>query len=66
MYELTALLPIIIPIVVLQLGLAIAAVVSILRRRTFRVGSRGVWLPVVIVIGIIGPVLYFILGRGDE
>ena len=64
--EIMDMLIFLIPIALLQFGLMIAAVIHILRSKTYRVGSRPVWLVVSIIIGIIGPVLYFVIGKGDE
>ena len=60
------LLPILIPLAVLQMGLMIAALVSILRRSSYRNGNRVLWILVVLLVSTIGPIVYFILGRGDE
>lgn len=64
--QLVQYLPVLIPLAVIQLGLMAAAVIHILRHDSYRVGSRGLWLVVSIFINIIGPVLYFAIGRGDE
>ena len=64
--EVVQLLPLIIPLLVIQLGLLIAALIHILRHDTYKTGNRVVWIIVVICINLIGPVLYFILGRSDE
>jgi len=64
--EIMDMLIFLIPIVLLQFGLMIAAVVHILKSKTYRVGSRPVWLLIAILVGIIGPVLYFVIGKGDE
>lgn len=58
-------LPLLIPIIVLQLGLTIAAIVHILRHKTYRIGNRTIWI-LVSFIQIIGPIAYFVFGRGDE
>jgi len=63
---LISLLPILIPLAVIQLGLMIAALVHILRHDTYKTGSRTLWLVLCICINIIGPILYFALGRSDE
>ena len=63
--QLIALLPFIIPLAIIQYGLLIAALVHIFRHKTYRVGNRVIWV-LVSLISIIGPVLYFIIGRGDE
>ena len=55
-----------IPLFVVQLGLAIAALPHILRHDTYKTGSRPLWIVICLLINIIGPVLYFAIGRGDE
>lgn len=57
-------LPFLIPLVALQLGLMIAALVSVFRQKTYRRGNRVLWV-IVSFISIIGPVLYFTIGKGD-
>jgi hypothetical protein len=59
-------LPFLIPIAVLQLALMIFALVHVLRHDHYKHGNRVLWIIVVIVVGIIGPILYFSLGRSDE
>jgi uncharacterized membrane protein YsdA (DUF1294 family) len=59
-------LPFLIPIILIQFGLLIAALVHILRHKTYKAGNRTLWIVLVIVINIIGPILYFIIGKGDE
>jgi hypothetical protein len=59
-------IPFLIPLVIIQLGLMVAAVIHILRHKTYRVGNRAIWLVVSILVNFIGPVLYFAIGRGDE
>ena len=60
------LMPILIPLLVIQLALLIAALVHILKHDTYRSGNRVLWIIIVVCVNIIGPVLYFILGRSDE
>ncbi len=64
--QLNQYLPFLIPLIMLQIGLMIATVVHILRHNTYRIGNRAVWLIVGVFISIIGPVLYFSIGKGDE
>jgi hypothetical protein len=59
-------IPFLIPLAIVQLGLMIAAVIHILRHETFRFGNRGLWLAISILLSVIGPVLYFTIGKGDE
>lgn len=59
-------LPFFIPIALIQLGLLIAALVHILRHKTYKAGNRVLWIVIVLVLNIIGPILYFVIGKGDE
>ena len=60
------LLPLIIPLVLIQFGLVIAALIHILRHETYKQGNRVFWVVAVFCLSIIGPVLYFIIGRDDS
>jgi len=55
-----------IPLAIIQLALFIAALVHILRHDTYKTGNRVIWIIVCLLANIIGPILYFIIGRGDE
>jgi hypothetical protein len=56
-----------IPIVVIQLGLMIAALVDLERdERRVRGGSKLVWAIVIVFVNILGPILYFIAGREES
>lgn len=59
-------LPVLIPLALIELGLMIAALIHILTHPQYRFGNRVIWIIVVICVNIIGPILYFILGRSDE
>ena len=56
-----------IPIIVIQLGLMIAALVDLERdERRVRGGSKLVWAVVIVFVNILGPILYFIAGREES
>jgi hypothetical protein len=55
-----------IPLGVIELGLAVVAIVDWAKRKTVRGLPRWGWFLVIIVLGIIGPTLYLTLGRGEE
>ena len=59
-------LPIFIPLVLLELILVIAAVRHVLKHPHYRFGNRAVWLLIVILIQIIGPVIYLEKRRINE
>jgi hypothetical protein len=59
-------LPFIIPILIVQYGLMIAALVHILRHKNYRIGNRVIWIVISVVVNTIGPILYFTIGKGEE
>lgn len=59
-------LPIIIPLVVVELVLLIVTLRHILTHNTYKRGNRAIWLIVAIVgMEFIGPILYFVFGKED-
>jgi len=55
-----------IPIVVIQLGLMIAALYDLEREdRRVRGGSKLVWGFVIVFVNVVGPILYFVAGRDE-
>ncbi len=63
--ELNRVLPLIIPLLVIQLGLMIVALLDLARREHTR-GPKWVWAIIIIVGELIGPLAYFLFGRSDE
>ena len=64
--QIIELLPFLIPLVVVELSLAIIALVHVLRHPNYKFGNKIMWAVIVLCIQFIGPVIYFTLGRGDE
>ena len=59
------LLPILIPLAILQFGLLAAALIHIFKHPRYKTGNRTLWV-LVSFISFIGPVLYFTVGKGEE
>lgn len=59
-------LPFIIPLLIIQIILIIVSLSHILKHKNYKCGTRLIWILVVIFINLIGPVLYFIIGRDDN
>lgn len=59
-------LPIFIPIIILELALMITALIHVLRHSHYRFGNKVLWIIIVVVFQIIGPIVYFAFGRGDD
>ena len=63
--QLKEFLPFLIPLFILQLSLMGGAVYHILTHKTYKRGSRPLWLMLSILVNFIGPILYFVLGKED-
>lgn len=59
-------LPLIIPIVILEWTLAIVALVHVIKNPHYRFGNMIMWIVIVLFIQIIGPIVYFLFGRGKQ
>jgi hypothetical protein len=59
------LLPILLPLIIIELGLTIAALIHIFTHKKYRFGNRILWV-ILSFVQIIGPIVYFIFGRSDE
>lgn len=57
-------IPLLIPIVLLELGLMVAALIDIVKREKTK-GPKWVWIVVAVALNIIGPIVYFIFGRDE-
>lgn len=66
MNEIIEYLPFIIPIFIVELGLMAVALVHLLKHKRFRFGNQIMWILIVVFLQIIGPILYFTIGRGEE
>ncbi len=66
MENITNYLPFLIPLLILQLGLALTALVHVIRHPQYRFGNRPLWIVIVLLFSIIGPVVYFAWGRGEQ
>ncbi|MCJ7706163.1 MAG: PLD nuclease N-terminal domain-containing protein [Anaerolineales bacterium] len=62
--ELVRLIPLLAPLLVIQLALMIAALVDWARRERTR-GPKWIWLPVIVLVSMIGPLIYFFIGREE-
>jgi len=64
--DLSKLIPLLVPIIILQLGLQIYALVDLSRQPRVRWGSKWIWVAIIIVLEILGPVVYFLFARKEE
>lgn len=59
-------LPVLLPVMIAELVLAITALVHVLRHPHYKFGNKWIWIPIVLFIQFIGPIVYFMFGRGEE
>lgn len=58
-------IPFLIPILLLQLALITVALVDLFRRPSTN-GPKWLWVPIIVLINFIGPIIYFLVGRKEE
>lgn len=58
-------LPFLIPLVIIQLGFQVAALVHLLKNPNYRFGNKTFWILVVVLGQLVGPIIYFIFGREE-
>ena len=59
-------LPFLIPLIIIEWILAITALIHVLRHPHYKFGNKPVWIVDVLFVQIIGPIVYFVFGRGEE
>ena len=66
MNNLNEILPFLIPLIIIELILLIVTLRHILTHTNYKYGNRTIWLLVTIIgMNLIGPVLYFLLGKEE-
>jgi hypothetical protein len=63
--QLIDLLPLLIPILLIELGLMIAALVDLIKRPETR-GPKWLWIVVIVFVNLIGPIIYFLVAREES
>ena len=64
MEQFQQILPFLIPILLLQLGLMAVALIDLARRERTR-GPKWAWVLIIVCVNLIGPIIYFVLGREE-
>ena len=60
------LLPLLIPLMVLQLALMIIAIVDLVKRERVTGDNKVVWALVIVLVNIFGPIIYLVFGRREN
>ena len=58
--------PFLVPLAIAQLALAVIALIHIIRHPNYRFGNKVLWIIIVCCVQLIGPVIYFVFGRGHD
>jgi phosphotransferase system glucose/maltose/N-acetylglucosamine-specific IIC component len=58
-------LPFLIPLLIVQVGLIIVGLIDLSKRQKTR-GPKWMWVLIILLGEIWGPIVYFIFGRGEE
>jgi len=64
--DVVSILRLIWPVIVLQVAVAIWAIVDILKRKHTRNLSPMIWILIALFINFLGPIAYFLFGRAEE
>ncbi len=64
--DLAEILPLVIPLIVLQLILIVVALRDLVQPdRRVRGGNKGIWAVIIVVGELLGPIVYFVVGREE-
>ncbi len=56
----------IIPLILVEIGLMAFALYDLVKRKRVKGGNKWVWGIIIVVVNLIGPILYFVIGREEE
>jgi hypothetical protein len=56
----------VLPLVIIELGLLGFALYDLIKRKKVKGGNKWVWGVVIVFVNFIGPIVYLVLGRGEE
>ena len=60
-----SILPFLIPVFLIELALMVIALVDVVRRERVRGGNKIIWIIVIVLISLIGPIVYLLFGREE-
>ena len=56
----------IIPLILVDIGLMAFALYDLVKRKQVKGDNKWVWGVIIVVVNLIGPILYFVIGREEE
>ena len=54
------------PVILIQLAVQIYALVDVLKKNKTKNLSVGAWVAIILLGEIVGPILYFVMGRSED
>ena len=66
MAQFKEILPILLPIILIQLGLMVYALLKVVKQQQFKYLNKPIWVLIVMFLQLFGPIAYLILERGDH
>lgn len=63
--ELLEVLPFLLPVIILEMVLLIIALIDVIKRKHVRGDNKIIWILVIVLFQIIGPLVYLIAGRKE-
>ena len=64
--ETRELILLLIPLTIIQIVLMSLALIDLLNRKKVTGGNKFIWAMVIVLINMVGPVLYFVIGRKED
>jgi len=64
--DVTRLLLLLAPLILIQLGLFVWALVDLIKRQNVTGGKKWLWALLIILVNLIGPILYLAIGRQPD
>ena len=58
-------LPFLIPLIVLEIGLLVFALVDVVKRKRVTGDNKIVWILIIVLVNVIGPIIYLAIGRKE-
>ena len=59
-------LPFLIPLFLLEIGLLVFALLDVIKRKRVRGNNKIIWILIIVLVEIIGPIIYLAVGRQEE
>ncbi|XID95901.1 PLDc N-terminal domain-containing protein [Paenibacillaceae bacterium WGS1546] len=60
------LIKLLLPLIAIQLVLMITALIYLYRAKSVRGNNKWLWVPIIVIVNIVGPVLFFAFGRKED